>query len=159
MERLFRFGHPRNRHLPPRPTSGVNLATDAGREHIVFGHEIDWSVTGSVVKFEGLSPADARALLAGGYMHPDTRSGRSPTMAEMVEFMERYAEAVPEREGMLSAHGRVIAPTEPDSEVVLEGVIYSGPTSDAFVKEYATLFYRADSFMLEKDLHARCWFD
>lgn len=136
----------------------MNLSTDAGRERIVFGHEIDWSVTGPEVKFEGLSPADARVLLDNGYMNPEARSGRSPTMAEMVAFMERYAEAALERSGELSAHGRVIAPTEPDAQVVLEGVIYSGLTSDAFVKEYAALFYRADSFMLEKDLHARCWF-
>ncbi|WP_338728984.1 hypothetical protein [Haladaptatus sp. DJG-WS-42] len=137
----------------------MNLATDAGRERIIFGHEIDWSATTPEVKFEGLSPADARALLNQRYMNPDERSGRSPAMEEMVAFMERYAEADPEREGAMSAHGRVIAPTEPDSQVVLEGVIYSGPTSDGFVKEYAFLFYRADSFMLEKDLHARCWFE
>lgn len=137
----------------------MNLATDAGRETIVFGHEIDWSITGLAVKFEGLSTDGARKLLENEYMNPDARSGRSPTMRKMVEFMERYADADPERTGQLSAHGRVIAPSEPDSQVVLEGVIYSGPTSSEFVREYASLFFEADSFMLEKDLHARCWFE
>ncbi|MFC6732864.1 MULTISPECIES: hypothetical protein [unclassified Haladaptatus] len=137
----------------------MNLATDTGRETVIFGHEIDWTVAGPDVKFEGLSPSAARTLLTEGYMDPDARSGRSPTMATMVEFMERFADADPERNGTMSAHGRVIAPSEPDAQVLLEGVIYSGPTSSAFVRAYADLFYEASSFMLEKDLHARCWFE
>jgi hypothetical protein len=136
-----------------------SVRTDPEREDLVFGYRIDWEVAGPAVKFDGLSPATARELLDAGYMDPDARCGTSPTMAETVAFMERYsAEAVPEGSGEMSAHGRVVAPDQPDSGVFIEGVKYMGRTSDAFVREFATLFYEADSFMLEKDLHGRCWF-
>jgi len=135
------------------------IRTDPEREERVFGHRIDWSIAGPMVKFEGLTPADARALLDGGYIDPDARCGNSPPMAELVAFMERYsADGVVESEGEMSAHGRVIAPDQPDGGILIEGVKYLGPTSDEFVREFASSFYEAESFMLEKNLHGRCWF-
>ena len=135
------------------------VRTDLEREDLVFGHRIDWEVAGPAVKFEGLSPTAARELLDAGYIDPDARCGRSPSMAEMVAFAERYSDdAVPEGEGEMSVHGRVVGPDQPDSGVLIEGVKYLGATSDEFVREFATLFYEAESFMLEKDLHGRCWF-
>ena len=134
------------------------VSTDPEREEIVFGHRIDWNTT-SEVKFENLSTATARELLDAEYMDPEATCGASPTMEEMVAFMERYGEdATPESEGEMSAHGRVLAPDHPDGGVVIEGLKYLGPTSDEFVREFAALFYEAESFMLEKDLHGRCWF-
>ena len=134
------------------------VSTDPEREEIVFGHRIDWETT-SEVKFENLSTATARELLDAEYMDPEATCGASPTMEEMVAFMERYGEgATPEREGEMSAHGRVLAPDHHDGGVVIEGLKYLGPTSDEFVREFAALFYEAESFMLEKDLHGRCWF-
>lgn len=133
--------------------------TGSEREELVFGHRIDWSVAGPMVKFEGLSPADARALLDRGYMDPEARCGSSPPMAELVAFMERYSgDSIPEGNGEMSAHGRIVAPDQPDRGVLIEGVKYLGPTSDEFVREFAASFYAAESFMLEKDLHGRCWF-
>ena len=134
------------------------VSTDPEREEIVFGHRIDWETT-SEVKFENLSTATARELLDAEYMDPEATCGASPTMEEMVAFMERYGEdATPESEGEMSAHGRVLAPDHHDGGVVIEGLKYLGPTSDEFVREFAALFYEAESFMLEKDLHGRCWF-
>jgi len=136
----------------------TSLSTDPEREQLVFGHRIDWDTT-SAVKFEGLPTATARELLDAGYMNPEATCGASPTMGEMVAFMERYGkDAIPESEGEMSAHGRVLAPDHPDGGVVIEGLKYLGPTSDTFVREFAALFYEAESFMLEKDLHGRCWF-
>ena len=136
----------------------TSLSTDPEREQLVFGHWIDWETT-SEVKFENLSTATARELLDAEYMDPEATCGASPTMEEMVAFMERYGEdATPESEGEMSAHGRVLAPDHHDGGVVIEGLKYLGPTSDEFVREFAALFYEAESFMLEKDLHGRCWF-
>ncbi|PSP76315.1 hypothetical protein BRC86_01540 [Halobacteriales archaeon QS_3_64_16] len=134
------------------------VSTDPEREQLVFGHRIDWNTT-SEVKFEGLPTATARELLDAKYVDPEATCGASPTMEEMVAFMERYGEdATPEREGEMSAHDRVLAPDHPDGGIVIEGLKYLGPTSDGFVREFAALFYEAESFMLEKDLHGRCWF-
>jgi hypothetical protein len=131
--------------------------TDPEREDLVFGHRIDWETT-SAVKFEGLSTTTARELLDAGYVDPEASCGASPTMEEMVAFMERYGESAPESAGEMSAHGRMLAPDRPDGGVVIEGLKYLGPTSDEFIREFAALFYEAESFMLEKDLHGRCWF-
>jgi hypothetical protein len=136
-----------------------NIHTDREREERIFGHRIDWSVAGPMAKFEGLAPTDVRALLDEEYMDPDARCGTSPPMAEMVAFMERYSgDKRPEGGGEMSAHGRVVAPDLPDAGILIEGVNYLGPTSDEFVRDFATSFYEAESFMLEKDLHGRCWF-
>jgi hypothetical protein len=140
-------------------TNEATTDTRPEREELVFGHRIDWSVTGPMVKFEGLAPADARALLDRGFMDPDARCGSSPPMAELVAFIERYSgDAVPEGAGEMSAHGRVVAPDLPDGGVLIEGVKYLGPTSDGFVRDFAARFYEAESFMLEKDMHGRCRF-
>ena len=79
-------------------------------------------------------------------------------MASMVAFCERWGGEPPQRDGETSLHGRVVAPDEPDTGVYFEGVRYTGETSSAFVRAFADAFAEADSFMLEKDLHARCWF-
>jgi hypothetical protein len=135
-----------------------DLRIDPECERAVFGHRIDWETAGPAVKFEGLSPATARELLDKGHLDPEARCGRSPPMSEILAFTERHANTSPEAEGDLSVHGRVVGPDRSDARVVLEGVKYLGPTSDAFVREFAELFYEAESFMLEKDLHGRCWF-
>jgi hypothetical protein len=135
----------------------MTVATDAGREELVFGHRIDWDRTNSV-KFEQITAPDARRLLEDGYMSPAATSGGSPTMAAVVEFCERWGDEEPQRDGEISVHGRVVAPDDPDAGVYVEGVRYTGPTSNAFVRAFADAFAEADSFMLEKNLHARCWF-
>lgn len=135
----------------------MSVAVDSEREAIVFGHRVDWDRT-SVVKFERLSVEEARRLLEEGYVAPDARAGDSPPMAEIVEFCERWSVESPQDEGETSLHGRVVAPDQPDAGVYFEGVRYTGPTSSAFVRAFAETFGHARSFMLEKDLHARCWF-
>jgi hypothetical protein len=133
------------------------VVTDRERERIALGHEVDWSHT-SAVKFERLPVADARRLLDEGYVDPEATVGDSPTMAATVAFCERWSAESPQTEGETSLHGRVVAPDDPETGVYFEGVRYTGPTSSAFVRAFADTFGDADSFMLEKDLHARCWF-
>lgn len=135
----------------------MTVATDPNREELVFGHRIDWDRT-TTVKFEGLSVPDARHLLEAGYMSPAATVGDSPTMEDIVTFCERWAEAEPQTEGETSVHGRMVASDQPDAGVYIEGVRYAGPTSSGFVRAFADAFAEAQSFMLEKDLHARCWF-
>jgi len=132
---------------------------DPERERLVFGHRFDWERAGRVAKFEGVTPETARVLLDEGYVRPDARVDGLPTMAEVVSFVEWAEASEPVRAGdaRLTVHGRMVAPDQPDVGVVLEGVKYEGRMTDEFVREFARLFYRADSFMLEKDLHARCW--
>jgi hypothetical protein len=131
----------------------MSVATDSARERIALGHEVDWSHM-SAVKFERLSVADARRLLDEGYVDPEATVGDSPTLAETVAFCERWSAEPPQTEGETSLHGRVVAPDDPETGVFFEGVRHTGPTSGAFVRAFAD----GDSFMLEKDLHARCWF-
>ncbi|MFC7227020.1 hypothetical protein N0B31_06365 [Salinirubellus salinus] len=135
----------------------MQVATDSERERIALGHEVDWSHT-SVVKFERLPVADARTLLDEGYVDPQARVGDSPTMVEILAFCERWSAESPQTDGETSLHGRVVAPEDPETGVYFEGVRYTGPTSAEFVRAFADTFATAQSFMLEKDLHARCWF-
>lgn len=129
-------------------------------ERVVLGYGIDWSKTDEV-KFESL-PADlARELVEKGQINPEERCDGSPTMGRIVDFMETYSgsEYSYGKIGEMIAHGRIFAPDSGrDARVLLEGVQYSGKTSDEFVLEFARLFHDADTFMLEKDLHAKCWY-
>lgn len=135
----------------------MDVNTEQERERLALGHEVDWSGT-NAVKFERLPVETARRLLDEGYVDGEARVGGSPSMASMVAFCEQWAGEPPQRDGETSLHGRVVAPDDPDSGVYFEGVRYTGETSSAFVRAFADAFADADSFMLEKDLHARCWF-
>lgn len=103
---------------------------------------------GGIVHFESMGLNVAKHCLKNGWLNPEESQNDSPTVAQIIAFMERCPS--------FSAHGYVVAATRKDARISFEGVqAFKKPTRKE-LDDFILLFRGADDFSLNPPF---AWFD
>lgn len=121
------------------------------RELIIFQKEIDWkNRQEESIHFDELSWGQLRDLLANDFLHPMDAHHTSPTVEEILIFMEKYPQS--------SAHGYIMSPFSNDSSIIIEGVSCQDHITSEMKKDFEQTFKNADEFIANpQELY--CWYD
>ena len=120
------------------------------RDIIIYGEHDREAYRGGWRRFENLSLDTLKQLVDQNYIDLDERQNNSPSVREIMEFMEKYPD--------YTAHGYVISAKRPDYRVSLEGVEKRAPAASKEEKEeFKRLFKYADECNMTDCMY--CWFD
>jgi hypothetical protein len=139
------------------------VKTDRERERILLGYRVDWSDQfGGMVRFwngqdqgDPIGPDTFRTLLDAGYIDPDGRQNRSPTMAELCE----YGETLVENYGLdVTYTGYMISPERGDARITVTGITVEGSVPVVVQEAFRERFGDADNFTVGS-ARMSCWYD
>ena len=154
------------------PDPGLTVKTDEQREQIVFGRPIKWGneTRGQFARISPLeefgpdyiTPGTFRKLIDTGYIEPDGRQNRSPTMERLCELGE---DAMDDKTvDRVEYTGYMVGPERNDARIMLTAITIRtmsnnpGRLSDDITQRFEDVCQRADEFNVQDDtLHA--WWD
>ena len=105
---------------------------------------------GTYRKFSNLDISTLKQLVAQKFADPDEQQNDAPTIAEFVEFMEKYPN--------MKAHGYVTGHPRSDYRLSIEG-IEGQIINYENMRDFISVFRIADEFEINENGYCRCWYD
>lgn len=130
------------------------------RDRIMTEGEVQWHFPfdpkkepyycGGIAHYGNLSVSTLKVLVEKGYAEPEECQHEGKTIAEMMEFMEKFPE--------LKAEGYVVEEKRHDFRLTVTGLTFKGKSPQKLRDEFEKFFSDADEYQ-NNDSGLRSWYD